>query len=202
LKKIAIIDYGMGNIFSIKTACQKASLSGIISCDEKEIMKSDAVILPGVGSFNAAMKKIKLKNLDKTLNKFFLTKKPMIGICLGMQLFFEKSYEYSITKGLGLIKGEVNSIDKNNHLNIGWYEIKKKKSHKILENIPDETHMYFVHSYVCKPESEKVILTETFYNNNRFCSSIQNENLFGFQFHPEKSGEKGLNIYYSLKKLL
>ena len=92
--------------------------------------------------------------------------------------------------------------DKSKYLNIGWYKLKKKKSHKILENIPDETHMYFVHSYVCKPESEKVILTETFYNNNRFCSSIQNENLFGFQFHPEKSGEKGLNIYYSLKKLL
>ena len=192
----------MGNIFSIKTACEKTSFSGIISCDETEIMKSDAVILPGVGSFNSAMKKIKLKNLDKILNKFFLTKKPMIGICLGMQLFFEKSYEYSITKGLGFIKGEVNLIDKNNYLNIGWYKIKKKKNHKILENITDETHMYFVHSYACNPESENVILTETFYNNKRFCSSIQNENLFGFQFHPEKSGEKGLNIYYNLKNLL
>lgn len=202
LKKIAIIDYGMGNLFSIKSACKKVGLDGYLSDDKRNIMESDAVILPGVGSFFEAMNKIKIKKLDLILEKFQSTQKPMIGICLGMQLFFETSYEYKKTNGLGFIKGEVKKLDVDNHLNIGWHPIFKKKNHQIMKNINNQSCMYFVHSYYCKPADEKVILTETNYSNFNFCSSIQKSNLFGFQFHPEKSGEMGLNFYYNLKDLI
>jgi len=202
LKKIIIIDYGMGNLFSIKSACEKVGLEVNLSNDENEIMRSDAVILPGVGSFTEAMKKIKAKKIDKMLKKYILTKKPIMGICLGMQLFFENSYEHKLTKGLGFIKGEVKLLDKNNYLNIGWHPVHKKKNHQITHNINDLSNMYFVHSYYCNPKNKDVILTETNYFKFSFCSSVQQENLFGFQFHPEKSGEMGLNFYYNLRNLI
>lgn len=202
MKKIAIIDYGMGNLFSIKSACKKVGLNGHLSDDERNIMKSDAVILPGVGSFFEAMNKIKIKNLDSILKKFQNTQKPIIGICLGMQLFFDKSYEYKETNGLGLIKGEVKKLSSNNHLNIGWHPIIKKKNHPIVKNINDKSHMFFVHSYYCKPIDNEIVLTETNYLGFSFCSSVQKSNIFGFQFHPEKSGENGLNFYYNIKELV
>tara|TARA_B100000963_G_scaffold359267_1_gene386062 strand:+ start:7187 stop:7795 length:609 start_codon:yes stop_codon:yes gene_type:complete len=202
LKNIAIIDYGMGNLFSIKSACKNVGLNGYLSYQENEIMKSDAIILPGVGSFYEAMGKIKARKLDVILKNFLKTKKPMIGICLGMQLFFEISYEQQKTEGLAFIKGEVKSLDANNYLNIGWHSILKKKKHLILNNINDLSRMYFVHSYFCVPSNKKTILTETKYLNKKFCSSIQHENIFGFQFHPEKSGELGLKFYHNLKNLI
>lgn len=202
MKSIAIIDYGMGNLFSIKSACKKVGLNGYLSDDESKIMESDAVILPGVGSFFEAMNKIKVKNLDLTLKKFKNTQKPVIGICLGMQLFFDRSYEYRETNGLGFIQGEVKKLSSDNYLNIGWYPIIKKKDHPIMNNINNKSHMYFVHSYHCNPVDKNVILTETNYMGLNFCSSIQKSNIFGFQFHPEKSGEKGLNFYYNIKELI
>ena len=160
---------------------------------------------PARGPLNAyaPLKKMGLINQIK----IFINdrKKKLFGICLGMQLLFEKSTEFNLCKGLGILEGNVVKLRKQKGQkipNIGWSKVICYNSENVFSKIEKNEYFYFVHSYVCKPESEKVILTETFYNNNRFCSSIQNENLFGFQFHPEKSGEKGLNIYYSLKKLL
>jgi len=206
MKKIAIINYGLGNLFSIKSACNKVGMNGVLTDSEKIIMDSDAIILPGVGSFNEAMKKIKIKKLDIIIKSFFDTQKPVIGICLGMQLFFEKSYENKMTEGLKFIKGDVRSFNSNNKLNydlnIGWYSILKSKNDKIMKDIKDLSYMYFVHSYYCNPADENIILTKTKFNNFNYCSSIKYKNLYGFQFHPEKSGENGLNVYNNLKKIL
>ena len=119
-----------------------------------------------------------------------------------MQLFFDKSYENVTTEGLSLIKGDVKSFNLPSNLNIGWYSIKKKRDERILKSIEDSSYMYFVHSYYCNPLDKNNILTMSNFSNIDFCSSIKFKNLYGFQFHPEKSGENGLKIYYNLNKLI
>ena len=202
MKKIGIINYGLGNLFSIKSACAQVGMNGILVDEQKDLLNSDAIILPGVGAFNVAMDKIKKKKLNIFIKEFFKTNKPIIGICLGMQLFFDKSYENISTEGLGLIQGEVKFFNLSSSLNIGWYPIKKKKDEKILNSIKNLSHMYFVHSYYCDPKDKNNILSISNFSNIDFCSSIKSKNIYGFQFHPEKSGENGLKIYQNLKDLL
>ena len=202
MKKVGIINYGLGNLFSIKSACIHTGMNGVLVDEKKEILSCDAIILPGVGAFNMAMEKIKIKKLDILIKEFFKKEKPIIGICLGMQLFFDKSYENVTTEGLSLIKGDVKSFNLPSNLNIGWYSIKKKRDERILKSIEDSSYMYFVHSYYCNPLDKNNILTMSNFSNIDFCSSIKFKNLYGFQFHPEKSGENGLKIYQNLKDLL
>ncbi len=202
MKKIGIINYGLGNLFSIKSACAQVGMNGILVDEQKDLLNSDAIILPGVGAFNVAMDKIKKKKLNIFIKEFVKTNKPIIGICLGMQLFFDKSYENISTEGLGLIQGEVKFFNLSSSLNIGWYPIKKKKDEKILNSIKNLSHMYFVHSYYCDPKDKNNILSISNFSNIDFCSSIKFKNIYGFQFHPEKSGENGLKIYQNLKDLL
>ncbi len=130
MKKIGIINYGLGNLFSIKSACAQVGMNGILVDEQKDLLNSDAIILPGVGAFNVAMDKIKKKKLNIFIKEFVKTNKPIIGICLGMQLFFDKSYENISTEGLGLIQGDVKFFNLSSSLNIGWYPIKKKKRWK------------------------------------------------------------------------
>jgi len=202
---VAIINYEMGNLYSVSSACSNAGLKSIISNEESIILKSKSIILPGVGSFKQAMENIKKKKLDNTLFNFFETGRPIIGICLGMQLFFERSDELGGSSGLGLIKGEVISngkslFNKNNeHLNIGWNSIFFKKKNNLLKNCNNLSQMYFIHSYFCNPKNKEIITSESKINNNIFCSSISYRNIECFQFHPEKSGSEGLKIYFSLK---
>ena len=202
MKKIGIINYGLGNLFSIKSACAQVGMNGILVDEQKDLLNSDAIILPGVGAFNVAMDKIKKKKLNIFIKEFVKTNKPIIGICLGMQLFFDKSYENISTEGLGLIQGEVKFFNLSSSLNIGWYPIKKKKDEKIFNSIKNLSHMYFVHSYYCDPKDKNNILSISNFSNIDFCSSIKSKNIYGFQFHPEKSGENGLKIYQNLKDLL
>ena len=201
---VAIINYKMGNLFSVISACSKVGLRAIITDDENIILKSKSIILPGAGSFKQAMENIKKKKLDITLMNFFKTGKPIMGICLGMQLFFEKGYELGEYEGLGLIKGEVLSnseisLKKNEQLNIGWNSIFLKKENGLLKNCITSSQMYFIHSYFCKPKNRKIITSESKINDNTFCSSIRYHNIECFQFHPEKSGTEGLKIYSSFK---
>lgn len=202
MKKIGIINYGLGNLFSIKSACAQVGMNGILVDEQKDLLNSDAIILPGVGAFNVAMDKIKKKKLNIFIKEFVKTNKPIIGICLGMQLFFDKSYENISTEGLGLIQGDVKFFNLSSSLNIGWYPIKKKRDEKILNSIKNLSHMYFVHSYYCDPKDKNNILSISNFSNIDFCSSIKFKNIYGFQFHPEKSGENGLKIYQNLKDLL
>lgn len=202
MKKVAVIDYGSGNLHSIISACKKVDLNVVVTDRKSVIMSSSGIILPGVGAFADAMKKIRHKKLDIIIKNFVNTGKPLMGICLGMQLLFDISYEQKKTKGLGLIAGDVCPLNKlNNNLNIGWYKIILSIKNKILTNISDNSKMYFVHSYICNPKDKKVIITKTKANNVYFCSSLNYKNLYGFQFHPEKSSTMGLQLYFNYKKI-
>lgn len=209
-KNIVIVDYGLGNLFSIEQACKHLGYSTTLSSDPGIILGASNLILPGVGSFEIAMKQLIAFNLIDTLTTFVKTGKPIIGVCLGMQLLFDESNEFGKHKGLGFIKGKVIKFPKivNNQKiripHIGWNKIHKSElewASTPLVNIKNESLMYFVHSYYVQPESKENILTRTNYAGFEFCSSIKKDNIFGFQFHPEKSGKEGLMIYDNFLKI-
>jgi len=202
---IAIIDYESGNISSVinsfKTVCnsQNVEVKIQVTSDLKIISQSDKVILPGQGSFkNCTESLIKIKGLKSTLNEFaIIKKKPLFGICVGMQMFADIGYEEIETKGLGWINGRVSKIDNQEDKfklpHIGWNQINIVKKSKIFENIKNNSHMYFVHSYEFIPDDKDVVSATTDYSSNIVCS-VEKENIFGTQFHPEKSDKEGLKI--------
>ncbi len=212
-KYIAIIDYGMGNLHSVEAACKKVGMRALITSQEDEILCASAAILPGVGAFSQAMKNMHNSKLDLTIKKFFYNSKPLIGICLGMQLFFSESEEFGNTEGLGLIKGKVKKFNfKNNKMRIpvpqiGWNRIKNISQNgswtdSLLENNDKEDFMYFIHSYYVEPVDKKIILSSTKYGDIKYCSALKYRNITAFQFHPEKSGPSGIKIYLTLKNSL
>ena len=199
---ITIVDYGSGNISSVinsfKEVCKnKCKIN--VSSDLKIISSSDKIVLPGQGSFKSCVEALnKIEGLNETVNKFvFDQKKPLLGICVGMQMFADVGYEEAETKGLGWIPGKVSKIDNQNGKfklpHIGWNEITITKDSKILKNIDNQSHMYFVHSYEFVPEEKNVISSITDYSTNIVCS-VEKENIFGTQFHPEKSDKLGLKL--------
>ncbi|SMP56915.1 imidazole glycerol phosphate synthase subunit HisH [Anoxynatronum buryatiense] len=207
--RVAIIDNDMGNMFSVKNALEKVGLAVEITKDRGHIMKADALVLPGVGAFGSAMKHLNEHGLVETIKAFVETGKPFIGICLGLQLLFEESEEFGNSPGLALIKGRVVRFPQ--HVNqeeikvpqIAWNKIMKGNmewERTVLKNITAGEYMYFVHSYYVVPNDEKVILTKTSYEGIEYCSAIQQNNIVAFQFHPEKSGLKGLEIYENIKE--
>lgn len=209
---VAIIDYGLNNLFSVKLACKKANLSTIVTSDKDLISLARSAILPGVGAFSHAMNNIKEKKLDDAIISFIETGKPFLGICLGMQLLMEKSEEFGACKGLGVLKGEVLGFEPHYCGDIfypvpqvGWNKISKKEKswdNSLLNLINDLDFMYFVHSYYVKPSHDEDISSYSQYGETEFCASIFKENVTAMQFHPEKSGLIGLNVYHSLKKQL
>jgi glutamine amidotransferase len=208
-KKIVIVDYGLGNLYSIEQACNQLGYSTIFSSNSKDILGASNLILPGVGSFEVAMKQLNDFNLIETLKNFVKTGKPLMGVCLGMQLLFDESDEFGNHHGLGIIKGKIvkfPEIVKNQKIripHIGWNKIFKSEmewNNTPLKNTNNESLMYFVHSYYAVPESNTNILTLSSYSGFEFCSSVKNDNVFGFQFHPEKSGKEGLIIYDNFLK--
>jgi glutamine amidotransferase len=209
-KNVVIVDYGLGNLFSIEQACKYLGYSTILSSDSDIILGASNLILPGVGSFEVAMRQLNNHGLVKTLQDFVKTGKPIMGICLGMQLLFNESYEFGKHNGLGFIEGSVIKFpEKVNEQNIriphiGWNKIYNgnlKWSSTPLNSTKNESLMYFVHSYYVKPLFNENILTYSNYEGFEFCSSVRKENIFGFQFHPEKSGKEGLLIYDNFLKL-
>lgn len=207
MKKVAIIDFKLGNIFSVVQACQEIGLDVNVTSDYKKIMASDGVILPGVGAFGDAMSNLSKQDLIEPIRDFVSTGKPFMGVCLGLQLLFSESQEFGSHKGLDLIEGTVVKFNKDNMKvpQIGWNQIYNSKrgwEETPLENISNNEFMYFVHSYYVKPNKEENILTKTNYSGLEYCSSIQKDNIFATQFHPEKSGEKGLQIYRNWSKNL
>lgn len=205
---IAIIDYGMGNLYSLYCACNIFGFKTMVTSNEDIINKSKIIILPGVGAFPDAMRIIKKKKLDYVILKNFEKNKKIIGICLGMQLLFDRSHEFKITKGLGIVKGEVLAfntiVSKNDYsLNVGWKEIVRKNIRgSLLENVNKKDKFYFIHSYYCEPKNQKIITSNSIFNKNEFCSSIESKNIEAFQFHPEKSSISGLKIFKNIKKYL
>ena len=202
---IAIIDYETGNISSVinsfKTVCTKQSIKIKIevTSDLKTILSSDKIILPGQGSFKNCIESLeKIKGLKDTLNEFaIIKKKPLFGICVGMQMFADVGYEGIETKGLGWIAGNVKKIDnKNNQFklpHIGWNELSFTSNSVLFKDIKEKSHVYFVHSYKFVPDNEDYVSSKTDYSEE-IVASVQKDNLFGTQFHPEKSDRIGLRI--------
>ena len=202
---IAIIDYESGNISSVinsfKTVCTKQNIETKIevTSDLKDILNSDKIILPGQGSFKNCIESLeKVKGLKDTLNEFvIIKKKPLFGICVGMQMFADKGFEEIETKGLGWIAGNVKKIDnKNNQFklpHIGWNELSFTLNSKLFKGIKEKSHVYFVHSYKFTPDDEAFISSKTNYSEE-IVASVEKNNLFGTQFHPEKSDSVGLQI--------
>lgn len=211
-KNVVIIDYGHGNLYSINQACIHLGYTPIISSEQDDIRNADSLILPGVGAFKVAMDELSNKNLIEPIKEFVKKGNNMMGVCLGMQLLFEKSEEFGINKGLGLVKGEVKKFpstynDKRIRVpHIGWNKIFEDKSlnnwkNTPLKDITKEDYMYFIHSYYANPTEQKDILSFSYYQDMKYCSAVRKDNIFGFQFHPEKSAEAGLTIYKNFLKL-
>lgn len=194
---IAIIDYGVGNLFSLKSSFASIGEQVIVTDNREKIAASDRIILPGVGAFEDAAQKLKASGLTDVIKQEVKSGKPLMGICLGMQLLFEKSYEYGEHEGLGLIKGNVKPIKdvipreyKVPH--IGWNALKFKAESPIFKYINDGDFVYFVHSFYAADCDEAVIATAEY--GAELTAAVSNKNVFGCQFHPEKSGEIGLKI--------
>ena len=212
--RVAIIDYSLGNLYSVKQACSKVGLQAKITSSKKEILEADAVILPGVGAFGDSMATLHRLDLVKPLQDIAASSKPLIGICLGQQLLMTESFEFGRHKGLGIIEGPVirfkNPREGDYPLKIpqiGWNRIHQPASGNLwagtlLEGIKNGEHMYFVHSYIVQPEDPGVILSTTRYGNIEFCSSLCIKNVFACQFHPERSGPSGIKFYQNLAKML
>jgi len=203
-KQVVIIDYGLGNLFSVNQACQKVGLNVKISNLKKEIKNADAIILPGVGAFIEAMNNLEKMDIVNTIKESVENGKPFFGICLGMQLIFSKSEEFGSGNGLDLISGVIKkfpTILNEQSLKvpqISWnkiYTFKNKWTNTPLHNINDHEFMYFVHSYYAEPLLDESILTHTNYNGIEYCSAVIKDNIFATQFHPEKSAEEGIKIY-------
>ncbi|MCY6482883.1 imidazole glycerol phosphate synthase subunit HisH [Clostridium aestuarii] len=198
---IAIIDYGMGNLKSVENAFKLLNIETIITSEEKEILNSDGIILPGVGAFPDAMDCIKRNNIDDIIYKAVSMNKPLLGICLGMQLLFESSSEIKETKGLGLIKGHIKKFEVDLKIpHMGWNNLIIKKENMLLSNIKENSYVYFVHSYhaVCE---EKYLDAYCKYDLN-VPAVVSNGNIFGMQFHPEKSGDVGINMLKNFGEMI
>ncbi|MCX6732488.1 MAG: imidazole glycerol phosphate synthase subunit HisH [Candidatus Roizmanbacteria bacterium] len=196
---IVIIDYGLGNLGSVKNALDKIGTLSIVSKSISEVEKADGLILPGVGAAKEGMRNLKSRQLDKVIMKEVAKGKPILGICLGMQLLMDRSEEGDVDC-LKVIKGTVNKFNISLKVpQIGWNTVQWRKN-QLFEDIPQGSCFYFVHSYYCSPK-KKVIVGETNYGIT-FCSMFQNKNIFGVQFHPEKSGINGLQLLKNFTKIV
>ena len=199
---VTIVDYNSGNISSVINSFKEVAQGKVnieVTSDFNKIKLSDKVVLPGQGSFKSCVDALnKIDGLTDTLNEFAITnKKPLLGICVGLQMFADIGYEETETKGLGWISGTVSKIDNQNGKfklpHIGWNQIKIVKDSKIFKDIENNSHMYFVHSYEFVPKDNSVTAATTDYASNIVCA-VEKENIFGTQFHPEKSDKTGLKI--------
>ena len=199
---VTIVDYKSGNISSVINSFKEVAQNKVkieVTSEVSKIKLSDKVVLPGQGSFKSCVDALKsINGLVDSLNDFaMINKKPLLGICVGLQMFADVGYEESETKGLGWISGKVSKINNQKGKfklpHIGWNEIEIQKESKIFKNIKNKSHMYFVHSYEFIPEDKSVISATTDYSSNIVCS-VEKENIFGTQFHPEKSDKMGFKI--------
>ena len=204
LKKVVIIDYQLGNLFSVKQACDTVGINAEISSNSEDILNADALILPGVGAFIEAMNNLKKNGLDTAIQYKVTGGTPIFGICLGQQLLFTESEEFGAAKGLDLISGilkrfpETFNERKVKVPHIAWntiFKLNQLWDNTALCDLNNNDFMYFIHSYYVKPNDDTCVLTLTNYDGIEFCSSILKNNIFATQFHPEKSADKGISIY-------
>ena len=197
---IAIIDYGVGNLGSVLNAFKYLGYDCVVTSNKEEILNADKVVLPGVGAFKDAMDAFREKGFVDVINKVIENNKPILGICVGMQMLFEYSYEYGKNEGLGIFKGNIIKFDDFNYKvpQIGWNQIKVKDDNKLLKGL-DGKYVYFVHSY--HVDNSEYTISETEYANCIYPSAVNYKNIYATQFHPEKSGEVGLQILKNFGEL-
>jgi len=209
---VAIVDYNMGNLYSVKHACAYVGLHAEITSSHETITNARAVILPGVGAFGDAMGTLHRLGLVSVLRDIAASGKPLIGICLGIQLLMTESYEFGRHPGLDIIEGPVvpfeNPTEHGRALKvpqIGWNRIVSADRSWVetqIDGVANGEYMYFVHSFIVKPQDPSVMLSTSCYGNVGFCSSLQRGNVFACQFHPERSGVEGLKVYRNLAHLI
>ncbi|GAA0859291.1 imidazole glycerol phosphate synthase subunit HisH [Clostridium baratii] len=200
---IGIIDYGMGNLKSICNALESINEEYLISAYKYDLRKCSGLILPGVGSFKEGMFNLRKDGLYSVVKEVAETGKPLLGICLGMQLLFEKGYEGEETKGIGLLKGKVIKMDEEKFRvpNIGWNSLNINKDDDLVKGLKEESYMYYVHSYYADEYNEEDLVASSDYYGLNIPGIVRRDNIIGVQFHPEKSGEEGIKFLKNFCKI-
>lgn len=194
MARIAIIDYGIGNLRSVEKAFAATGAAAVVTSDETELRNAERLVLPGVGAFAKCMEELKLRGFDGLVRERVTEGVPLLGVCVGMQMLFEESEEFGRTPGLGFIKGRVRRFPEGLLVpQVGWNQIKQRRPHKLFAQIPDNAFFYFVHSFFCEPDNEETVVGETEYGAN-YASAVAQEMVCGVQFHPEKSQAVGLQL--------
>ena len=191
---IAIIDYGIGNLRSVEKAFNSQGLAAVVSRDEDVLRAADKLVLPGVGAFKACMNGLRASGFDQLVIDAARAGKPIIGLCVGLQMLFEEGHEFGVHAGLGLLPGRVVRFDKSLRVpHIGWNQVEIKRAHPIFRDLADQSFFYFVHSYYVAPTDSSCVLGETDYGL-RYASICGRDTVVGVQFHPEKSQATGLKL--------
>lgn len=204
MAQVAIIDYGVGNLRSVEKAFAATGREAVVTSDESLLRSSDRLVLPGVGAFAACMKKLSARGFDELVRERVKEGTPLLGVCVGMQMLFEESEEFGKTIGLGLLRGLVRRFpaDLPGDLvvpQVGWNQVRQRRIHPLLADIPDNAYFYFVHSYSCDARDPAVVIGETDYGGF-YPSVVAQGNIFGVQFHPEKSQAAGLRLLANFAK--
>ena len=199
--KIAILDYGMGNLRSVEKAFQKVGANAVVTADEAEIASADGLVLPGVGAFPRAMERIRELGLDRMLHEAVGAEKPVLGICLGLQLLFQSSIEQGGSEGLGLLEGDVVQVPAGGRKvpHIGWAEVTWEKPDELTNGLRPGEPFYFVHSFVVRPTESELLGTASY--GSRFACVAGKEKIWGVQFHPEKSSSAGLRMLTNFREI-
>ena len=192
--RVAILDYGVGNLRSVEKAFAAAGAVAVVSGDERVLREAEALVLPGVGAFAACMRELSTRGFDELIRQRVAEGAPLLGVCVGMQMLFDESAEFGKTSGLGLLRGRVRRFsDELLVPQVGWNQVRQPRPHPLLAEIEDRAFFYFVHSYYCEPDDPAVVIGETDYGLP-YASVVAQGRVFGVQFHPEKSQSAGLRL--------
>jgi len=201
---VVIVDYGMGNLRSVEKALEKVGVSAVVSSHRDDVLNAAALVVPGVGAFGDAMEELSRLDLVAPLRQRAAAGVPILGICLGLQIFFEESEEAPGVRGLGLVQGRVRRFSSEAGLKIphmGWNALNIRAGSRLFQGVPEGAYVYFVHSYFVAPTDEQVVAATTDYGV-RFAAAIETRNILGVQFHPEKSQRTGLNILANFGRII
>lgn len=192
--KVAIIDYGVGNLRSVEKAFAATNCKAVVSGDEKVLRAAERLVLPGVGAFAACMNELKRRGFDELVRERAAEGAPLLGVCVGMQMLFDESEEFGGARGLGFLPGRVRRFDARLRVpQVGWNTIHQRRAHALFDGIEDDEYFYFVHSYFCDAEDNETVIGETEYGEV-YASVVARANICGVQFHPEKSQAAGLRL--------